>query len=74
MALSFVNDGKHVALYDTVTDWAFGPVFGSEEAAKRFLDWAESQGVKDGDVRALNNVNLSKLWDLYTRMTEYPRD
>src|SRR5277367_1840408 len=45
MALSFVNDGKHVALYDTVTDWAFGPVFGSETAAKRFLDWAEDQGV-----------------------------
>jgi hypothetical protein len=65
MALRFVV-GEVVALYDSVTDWAFGPIFHSEEAADRFLNWAEEQGVSDGDVRQLTNPQLVELWDRYT--------
>lgn len=33
-----ITDGDHVAIYDSVTGTAFGPVFGSEDEAQGFLD------------------------------------
>jgi hypothetical protein len=33
-----ITDGEHVALYDSVTGEAFGPVMDSEEHAERFLE------------------------------------
>ena len=34
-----VGDDSHVALYDSVNGWAFGPVFESAEHAEDFLAW-----------------------------------
>jgi hypothetical protein len=65
MGLKYTTVEHVVALYDSVTDWAFGPIFYSEDAATRFLDWAEAQGVKDGDVRQLSNEELDDLWGRY---------
>lgn len=72
MGLRFSSTEHKVTLFDSVTDWAFGPVFNTEEAAERFLKWAEDQGVKDGDVRALRNPELFKLWERYAQTTEDP--
>jgi hypothetical protein len=66
MSLQLItNDEGTTALYDTVSEWAFGPVFTSRENADAFLDWAEIQGVKDGDVRRLPYEELSELSDRY---------
>ena len=73
MGLRFISQGHTVAMYDSVTDWAFGPVFSTEEAAQKFLEWAEGEGVKDGDVRQLTNTDLSDLWERYCEETENPR-
>lgn len=51
---------KTVAMYDTVTGWAFGPTFSSKGDALLFIRFAESQpGIKD--VRAVPNQQLQKL-------------
>ena len=70
MGLRFITDPvEHMtALYDSVTVWAFGPVFqgaDSEAQAEAFCDWAETQGVKDGDVRAVPNNDLYEMYGRY---------
>lgn len=65
MGLRFTSKKHVVALYDSVTDWAFGPVFRSEESAARFLDWAEQNGIENGDVSVLANPELWELWSRY---------
>ena len=72
MGLRLSTDEDKVCLFDSVTDWAFGPVFNTETAADRFLEWASEQGTPD--VRALLNVDLSALWDRYCAETEHPCD
>jgi hypothetical protein len=66
MSLQLITDDEGTtALYDTVTEWAFGPVFTSRERCDAFLDWTETQGVKDGDVRQLSYEDLGELSDRY---------
>lgn len=72
MGLRFTTRESKVALFDSVTDWAFGPVFNTEDAAERFLLWAENHGVPDGDVRSLTNSRLYALWESYCEVTEHP--
>lgn len=36
-----ITDSEAVALYDSVTGYAFGPTFPSEEAAQDFLQFTE---------------------------------
>ena len=72
MGLRFTGAECKVALFDSVSDWAFGPIFNTQDAAQAFLDWAENHGVPDGDVRALTNERLAALWDSYCDTTEDP--
>ena len=66
MSLQLITDDEGTtALYDTVSDWAFGPVFTQREHAEAFLDWTETQGVQDGDVRQLSNEDLYELSGRY---------
>lgn len=65
MGLHLTGISGYTAMYDSVTDWAFGPVFTSPENAEQFLAWAESQGVRNGDVRQLSNDRLAELSDRY---------
>jgi hypothetical protein len=51
------TEGK-VALFDSVTNWAFGPVFDTEEDANNFLGWCERRGLED--VRLMSEQRL--LW------------
>lgn len=41
-----------VALYDSATGWAFGPVFGDEDEAQAFLDFLVR------DARSFSNAEL----------------
>jgi hypothetical protein len=38
-----VTDEEHVALYDSVTDTAFGPIFDNTNDADDFLDWLKKK-------------------------------
>lgn len=72
MGLRFISNDEHTVLYDSTSEWAFGPVFNDEIAAERFLDYAEHVGVKDGDVRQLGYDGLIDLWERYAREVKNP--
>jgi hypothetical protein len=57
------TDDKHVALYDTVTGWAFGPTFDSADDAEHFRQYAEQAA--DCDVRLLTDGYLGELYDAW---------
>lgn len=46
MAIDF-TDSEHVALYDTVTGYAFGPTFESKEAAEDFSEWVAKKAANN---------------------------
>jgi hypothetical protein len=48
-----------VALYDSTSDTAFGPVFDTEEEAGDFLYWLDGVGVPDA--RAITPAALDEL-------------
>ena len=74
MGLRFTSTEDVVALYDSVSDWAFGPIFYTEEAAEAFLKFAGDEGVPgNGDVRALDTAALVALWDKYCEQNEHAR-
>lgn len=50
-----VGDGR-VALYDSVSGWAFGPLFAEVDEAQDFLDSL------DVDARDLNSLELSRAY------------
>ena len=52
-----VSDSQHVAIYDSVTDTAFGPIFESEADAESFLAYLRA---RDLDARALNDRILEE--------------
>ena len=58
-----ITDDDSVGLYDSVTDWAFGPVFPSAEAAGDFLDWYNDPP----DLRTLSDAQLEALFALWAR-------
>lgn len=43
MSVRTTANGEKVAMYDSVTDQAFGPVFDSEQEAQLFLTWYVGQ-------------------------------
>ena len=52
-----VTDSEHVAIYDSVTDTAFGPIFGSEADAESFLTYLRA---RDLDARSLGDTMLEE--------------
>lgn len=52
------SDGA--AMYDSVSGWAFGPVFADREEAERFLEWAPTQ--TNVDLRAMPAEGLEQLF------------
>lgn len=47
MGLRLTTAERVVAMFDSVTGWAFGPTFDTEEKAQEFLDWCERHGFSD---------------------------
>lgn len=58
MGVRITTAERKVALYDSVTGKAFGPVFDSEEEADSFLNWLDLQGY--GDARSLTAATLDE--------------
>lgn len=41
MSIRIISDGDNSVIYDSVTETAFGPVFGRDEDPNDFLEWLE---------------------------------
>lgn len=61
------REAEVVAMFDTVTGWAFGPVFDGREEARRFMEFAGGQLGPDTDIRAVPNVKLEELHRAWLR-------
>lgn len=64
MSVNLTRDGTRVAMWDTVTGFAFGPTFLTVEDADSFLAFARSRGVPD--LRYLPYDRLTRLHDEWT--------
>lgn len=53
-----------VAMYDSVSGWAFGPVMDGEETADAFLAFCNQ---RHGDPRSLTDVELGGAWSDFNR-------
>jgi hypothetical protein len=56
-----------VALYDSVTGWAFGPVFPDVETARTFLDWLPE------DARVYSTATLAEMYGVFAHRDVCPR-
>jgi len=66
------EETKQSGMYDDVKEYAFGPVFGTDEDPQDFLDWYDEE-VPEGfvqDVRKLRPITLSKLVDHWRKEEE----
>jgi hypothetical protein len=63
-----VTDYTNVALFDSVTGFAFGPTFEDEEYARAFLQLSEAVGIDD--LRKLGNDTMQELFDLWYHANE----
>lgn len=61
------HDAETVAMFDTVTGWAFGPTFDGRGEARRFLAFADGQLGPDREVRNLSGVELEELYRAWLR-------
>ncbi len=57
MSVLLTNDRK-VAMYDSVSGFAFGPTFDSEDEASEFVDFLYEE--YDSDPRALNDKEMEE--------------
>ena len=56
-------EARHAALYDSVTGWAFGPMFATRERAESFLTWARKRGLKDARLMSDDElINALNAW------------
>ena len=66
MGLRLTSAEGVTAMFDSVTGWAFGPVFEHEEDAEAFMGWARTQ-CQIEDLRSLSSADLFRLWEEYNR-------
>jgi hypothetical protein len=60
------TDAEHkVALFDSVTGWAFGPIFEDDEEANDFLSFSEEK--ESRDLRQLTEAELNDLYGRWVR-------
>jgi hypothetical protein len=62
MGVRLSTDENVVALFDSVTGWAFGPTFPDSDEAQSFLDYLHSLG-EDG--RELSDADMSARHSLW---------
>ena len=68
-----ITDSEHVALYDSVSDTAFGPIWDSEEEATEFLKWYDESDYQQ-DLRELLPVSLAELQEEFRNLDEEAED
>lgn len=61
MSIRITTTEKKVALFDSVTGFAFGPTFDHESDAESFLKFAEAQ--TSVDLRVLDDAEVEGLYN-----------
>ena len=69
MGIRTTESDPKVALYDSVSGFAFGPTFDTSEEAENFLEWSRD---RSPDLRTLTDPEISKLHSLW--FDEYHRE
>lgn len=59
MAVAVIGDVEKAALYDTVTETAFGPTFDDKWDAEDFLEWFDKN--YETDLRKQSNADIRAL-------------
>lgn len=63
MSVRITSTENVVALFDSVSGWAFGPTFESEDAAQDFLETAESENAPD--LSTISNDELERFYNFW---------
>ena len=69
-----ITTGDEAVLYDSVSGFAFGPVFSDEYAAEKFQNFANKALENDGtggDLRTVGDAVLEDLAGRFYRMTDW---
>ena len=61
------SGSDRVAMYDSVTGWAFGPIFSSPEEADSFLDFLEN------DARTYSDRDLQEQYHRWLKSDSRPK-
>jgi len=62
------SEREHACLYDSVTEFAFGPLFEDEDEAEQFLRWLEAH---DGrDARRLSDDDMINMVHAFRHRTD----
>ncbi len=56
MGVRILAGDDNAVLYCSTSDWAFGPLFDSEEKAQDFLKWLDSYTPQELDLNALGKI------------------
>jgi len=60
------SDHKCAVLYDTVTDWAFGPIFENSDIADAFLDYLLENNL--GSPRSMRDTDLKNHYHEFLKL------
>lgn len=63
MSVRLTSGENKVALFDSTSGFAFGPVFDDETEAEAFLDFAERN--LEGDIRGASDADLLALYRVH---------
>lgn len=69
-----ITTGDEAVLYDSVSGFAFGPVFSDEYVAEKFQNFADQALANDGtggDLRTVGDAVLEDLAGRFFRMTDW---
>ena len=70
MGIRITGDEGKTALYDSVSGFAFGIVFDSDEEADDFLEFAKANGTRD--LRVLSDSGLERLYSKWVNQQASP--
>lgn len=63
MSVRLTSGESKVALFDSASGFAFGPVFDDEDDAQDFIDYVERS--IEGDIRGLSDAELANLYGAF---------
>jgi hypothetical protein len=68
MSIRTTDSDPKVALYDSVTGFAFGPVFEDSDDANAFLAWYRDDSPFSKDLRTLSDADWTLVLKAYTEL------
>lgn len=63
MGLRLTSGENVVAMFDSVSGWAFGPTFADEDEARDFIEWGTAH--YGGDLRCASDTELASTYSAW---------